>query len=298
MVGRVSLSAPQSLSESARGSYRISRWNALRQRPPARGHGGTLTQAQREGATQPCLAMNLDSTVAVVTGASRGIGRATALALASGGCHVFGLARSEDALETLADVLGDRFTPLVADVTDAKAVKTAIDHAAKEGGRLDILVNNAGLGRFDPVDEQTLDDWDLQIDTNLSGVFYCTRAAVPHMKAQAAARGENAEAGHIVHVASIAGLIGNPNLSAYNATKHGLRGFSDATMKELRPFGIRTTCVYPGSVDTTFGDKAGMGENPHAMSPESIADTICHVITSPYKTLISEVVMRPMGARK
>ncbi|OZC03280.1 SDR family oxidoreductase [Rubricoccus marinus] len=242
--------------------------------------------------------MNLDSTVAVVTGASRGIGRATSLALAAGGCHVFGLARSEGDLESLSEILGDRFTPLVADVTDPQATKDAIDRAAEEGGRLDILVNNAGLGRFDPVDEQSLDDWNLQIDTNLSGVFYCTRAAVPHMKAQAKERGDGTEAGHIVHVASIAGLIGNPNLSAYNATKHGLRGFSDATMKELRPFGIRTTCVYPGSVDTSFGDKAGMSENPHAMSPESIADTICHVITSPYKTLISEVVMRPMGARK
>ena len=117
------------------------------------------------------------------------------------------------------------------------------------------------------------------------------------MKAQAKTRADHAEAGHIVHVASIAGLIGNPNLSAYNATKHAVRGFSDATMKELRPFGIRTTCVYPGSVDTSFGDKAGMGENPHAMSAESIAETILHVITAPYKTLISEVVLRPMGAR-
>ena len=133
------------------------------------------------------------------------------------------------------------------------------------------------------------------MDTNLSGVFHCTRAVVPHMKKQGEARGADETAGFIVNVASIAGLIGNPELSAYNATKHGVRGFSDSIMKELRPFGIKVSCVYPGSVATHFGDSE---PKPTAMSPESIADTIAHIIESPHQTLISEVVLRPRVGRK
>ncbi len=215
--------------------------------------------------------MDLTGTVTVVTGASRGI-----------------------ALDRAAEVLGDAFTAVVCDITDAQATKDAIDAVAKAHGRLDVLVNNAGLGRFDDVDELALDDWDVQVDTNLSGVFHATRAAVPHMKAQGEARGADETAGFIVNVASIAGLIGNPQLSAYNATKHGVRGFSDAIMKELRPFGIKVSCLYPGSVATGFSDR----ENPNAMSPESIAETVAHVVEAPHGTLISEVVLRPMVGRK
>lgn len=238
--------------------------------------------------------MDLTGTVTVVTGASRGIGLAIARRFVDAGGHVAGLARSSDALDRAAEVLGDAFTAVVCDITDAQATKDAIDAVAKAHGRLDVLVNNAGLGRFDDVDELALDDWDVQVDTNLSGVFHATRAAVPHMKAQGEARGADETAGFIVNVASIAGLIGNPQLSAYNATKHGVRGFSDAIMKELRPFGIKVSCLYPGSVATGFSDR----ENPNAMSPESIAETVAHVVEAPHGTLISEVVLRPMVGRK
>ena len=210
--------------------------------------------------------MDLHHSVAVVTGASRGIGLATSRALVAAGARVAGLARSQDQLDQLSETLGAAFTPVVCDVTDADAVKKAIDGVADDLGQIDVLVNNAGLGRFGPVDELPVDDWNVQVNTNLTGVFHCTRAAVPHMKRQGEARGADATAGFIVHVASIAGLIGNPNLSAYNATKHGLRGFSDATMKELRPFGIKTCCVYPGSVDTGFASDAGHSSSPNAMS--------------------------------
>ncbi|MDT0630401.1 SDR family oxidoreductase [Rubrivirga litoralis] len=241
--------------------------------------------------------MHLHDTAAVVTGASRGIGLATARLLADAGAHVYGLARSTDDLEQISQTLGDRFSPVVCDVTDAEAVRRAIDGAAEDAGRLDVLVNNAGLGRFGDVDALAVDDWQVQIDTNLSGVFYCTRAAVPHMKRQGEERGRDETAGFVVNVASIAGLIGNPQLSAYNASKHGLRGFSDAIMKELRPHGIKVSCLYPGSVDTAFGgdDK---DPNPDAMSPESIAATVLHVLQAPHSTLISEVVLRPMVGRK
>ena len=262
---------------------------------PARSVSYAPAPSER-GVLPPPFPMTLHDTVAVVTGASRGIGLATSRLLADAGARVYGLARSEGDLDRISETLGDRFSPVVCDVTDADAVERAVDGVADDAGRLDVLVNNAGLGRFGDVDGLSLDDWQLQIDTNLSGVFYCTRAAVPHMKRQGEQRAKDETAGFIVNVASIAGLIGNPQLSAYNATKHGLRGFSDATMKELRPHGIKVSCLYPGSVDTGFGGSSD--SNPDAMSPESIAATILHVLEAPHGTLISEVVLRPMVGRK
>ncbi len=239
--------------------------------------------------------MDLLDKVAVVTGASRGLGRAFSAALLQAGARVFGLARSGDDLaalrDTFGDAFGDAFTPVACDVTDRDAVEAAFTRVREEGGRLDVLVNNAGLGRFAEVDALAPEDWHAQVDTNLSGVFYCTRAAVPVMKAQHEAEGFG---GHIVNVASVAGLVGNPRLAAYNATKFGVRGFSEATMKELRPYGIKVTCVYPGSVDTRFFEEAGSPGNPHAMQPEDVAATVLHVIRTPPGYLISEVVMRPM----
>ena len=241
--------------------------------------------------------MDLHDAVAIVTGASRGIGFETARLLVDAGATVAGLARSEDDLAAVADRLGDRFPPVVCDITDAAAARDKIDGVATEHGRLDVLVNNAGIGRFAEVQDLDPDDWSSMMALNLTAAFTCTQAAVPHMRSQAVERGRDTEAGHIVNVASIAGLIGNPRLAGYNASKYGLRGFSDATMKELRPYGIKVSCLYPGSVDTTFGGRE-TGERPYAMEPESIAATILHVLQAPYQTLISEVVLRPMTARK
>ncbi len=235
--------------------------------------------------------MDLHDSVAVVTGASRGLGQAFSAALAGAGARVFGLARSAADLEAVAESLGDRFTAVACDVTDVEAVAAAFRRVEQEAGRLDVLVNNAGLGRFGEVDALALEDWHRQVDTNLSGLFYCTHAAVPIMKRQHAAAGT---VGHVVNVASVAGLVGNAGLSAYNATKFGVRGFSEATMKELRPHGIKVTCVYPGSVDTHFADVAGTRGNPHALRPEDVAATVLHVLQTPDNYLLSEVVMRPM----
>ena len=235
--------------------------------------------------------MELHDRVAVVTGASRGLGRAFSEALVGAGARVFGIARSADELDTIRGVLGDRFDPVVADVTDARAVAQAFARVAEAGG-CEILVNNAGLGRFAPIDELSDADWQVQIDTNLSGLFFCTREATRQMKARGA--GADGVAGHIVHVASVAGLVGNPNLAAYNATKFGVRGFAEATMKELRGFGIRVSCIYPGSVATDFQAGAGVKGNPNAMQPEDVAETLLHMRRAPARCLISEVVMRPL----
>ena len=235
--------------------------------------------------------MDLNEKVAVVTGASAGLGLAFARALVAKGAQVFGLSRRPEKLEAIRDELGGHFHPLPCDVTDAVQVKRAFEAVKREVGRLDILINNAGLGKFGRVDELSVDHWTVQMETNLGGVFRCTREAVPLMKQQNAKDGFG---GHIVNIASIAGLIGNPQLSAYNATKFGLRGFSEALMKELREDNIKVTCLCPGSVDTHFADVAGTRGAANPMRAEDVAETVIHVLEGPANYLISEVVMRPL----
>lgn len=234
--------------------------------------------------------MDLAGKTALVTGASSGLGVEFSKALVKNGAIVFGLARRESRLAALRESLGEAFHPVKCDVT----VESEVGEAVAALARIDVLVNNAGLGRFAPVDEQSSTDWGAQIDTNLTGVFYCTRAVVPIMKAQNAQSGFG---GHIVNIASVAGHVGNPNLSAYNATKFGLRGFSDASMKELRTSGIKVSVLCPGSVATGFGRKAGSHGAKQPMLPEDIAATLIHVLEAPDNYLISEVVMRPLRPR-
>lgn len=233
--------------------------------------------------------MQLQDKVAVVTGASRGLGRAFADALVARGATVVGLARSLDDLRDAQAALGDAFHPVACDVRDPDDVFRAFKTVQERAGRCDVLVNNAGLGRFSPVEEYSDEAWDAMMDTNVTGLFFCTRAAVPMMKAQNA---EGGFGGHIVNIASIAGLLGNPTLSGYNASKFAVRGFSEAIMKELREDGIKVTCIYPGSVETHFGDGRIGSANP--MRPEDVAATVVHVLEGPDNYLISEVVMRPL----
>lgn len=235
--------------------------------------------------------MNLQDKVVVVTGASSGLGLAFSKALIAKGAQVFGLSRRRETLEAIRDDLGNHFHPIPCDVTDEVQVQRAFEAIEREGGRLDVLINNAGLGKFGPVDELPPEHWTVQMETNLSGVFRCTREAVPIMKRQNAREGFG---GHIINIASIAGLIGNPQLSAYNATKFGLRGFSEALMKELREDGIKVTSVCPGSVDTNFANVAGSRGSTNPMQAEDIARTVIHIIEGADNYLISEVVMRPL----
>ena len=161
-----------------------------------------------------------------------------------------------------------------------------------ESGRVDALINNAGVGKFGRVDELPLEDWDVAMETNARGVFLCTRAVVPQMRRQ---NEESGFGGHIVNIASIAGLLGNPTLGAYNASKFAVRGFSEAIMKELRDDGIKVTCVYPGSIETNFSS-TGSGTT-HKMTIDDIASTIMHILETDNNYLISEIVMRPLRPR-
>ena len=235
--------------------------------------------------------MDLQDKVVVVTGASSGLGRAFSEAIAEKGAQVYGLARSTDKLADVQRTVGEPFHPVECDVREEKQVKKAFEQITGEAGRLDVLINNAGLGKFGPVDELELGEWDVQMETNLRGVFLATRAALPQMKKQNEADGFG---GYIINIASIAGLLGNPNLSAYNASKFGLRGFSEALMKEVREDGIKVSCVYPGSIDTSFGDTSGSSGSANPMTPAQITSTILHLLETPDNYLISEVVMRPL----
>lgn len=235
--------------------------------------------------------MNLKDKVVLVTGASSGLGRDFGRALVERGAIVYGMARSADKLAEARSEFGERFHPIEGDVRDDRDVMIAFDTIDSEQGRLDVLVNNAGLGRHGKISELSVDDWDVQMETNLRGIFLCSRAAIPLMKRQNA---ESGFGGHIVNIASVAGLVGNPGIASYNASKFGVRGFSEALMKEVREDGIKVTCIYPGSVATNFGKESGGGLSPNAMTPPDISSTLLHVLETDDNYLISEVMMRPL----
>ena len=207
------------------------------------------------------------------------------------GARVFGLARRAERLAELEKALGDLFVGIPCDVTVETQVEAAFGRIMEGHGRIDVLVNNAGFGLFGPADEVTVDEWDRQMNVNLRGVFLCTRAALPVMKQQNA---ETGFGGHIVNIASVAGLLGNPNISTYNVTKFGLRGYSDALFKEVRKDGIKVSCFYPGSIQTEFFDVAGIPISDNPMTVEDISSTLIHVLETSDNYLISEIVMRPL----
>lgn len=226
--------------------------------------------------------MELSGKVAIITGVSKGIGRATAEALLARGAVVAGWGRT--APEGLQH---ERFQFFACDIRDETAVQEAYTNTLRElGPELHILVNNAGIGNFGPIDGFSSEAWHAMFDTNVHGLFYCTKAVLPQLKKQ----GE----GHIINVASLAGTAGTANLAGYCATKYAVRGFSDALFKEVRPQGVRVTCIMPGSVETNFGGmEPGQEPNPHKMQPEDVAAAIIHALEAPQTTMISELQMRP-----
>jgi len=238
--------------------------------------------------------MDLRDKVAIVTGASSGLGVDFARLLVDRGATVYGFARRVDRLEEVGRALGGQFVGIACDITNEEAVATAVERVLEERDRIDVLINNAGLGKFGPIDVLSSADWSTMIDTNLTGVFYATRAVIPTMKQQNKSAGFG---GHIVNIASVAGLLGNPNLGGYNATKFGLRGLSEAVMKEVRNDGIKVSCVFPGSVRTEFSDVAGTPGSPNPMESTDVAQTVIHLLETPDNYLISEVAMRPLRPR-
>jgi 3-oxoacyl-[acyl-carrier protein] reductase len=231
------------------------------------------------------------SRVALVTGGSRGIGRATAESLLERGFRVYFCGRSPDMLENTQQQLFIRHPGKVAsrlcDVRSQSAVEELVAWVEEEAGRIDVLVNNAGLGHFAPVDELSGDDFREVIETNLLGAFYAIHAVAPVMKRQ----GE----GWIFNIASLAAKNPFAGGAAYNASKFGLVGMSEAAMLDLRHFGIRIAAICPGSVDTDFG--GGMQKSsPGAdwrLAPEDIAKVVTDLLDFPARALPSLIEIRP-----
>lgn len=229
----------------------------------------------------------LDGRVAIITGGSRGIGRATAAALLAAGARVTIAARSRAALDEARAALGGdaRLLAVRADVAAEGDVKRLVDETVARFGGLDVLVNNAGVGRMQNVETQSLDDWRAMIDTNLTGVFLCCRAAIPHLRKRGG--------GWIVNVSSLA--ASNPFVggAGYSATKAGLDAFSHALMQEVRHDGIRVTVVAPGSVNTGFGGRPPSPEMSWKLAPEDVAQAILYLLRQPPQSLPSRIEMRP-----
>lgn len=222
---------------------------------------------------------------AIVTGVSKGIGRALAEQLLQAKCKVAGIGRTDPGLSY------DDFRFLKADVGHAGQVENAFNAAtAWLGGRLDILVNNAGLGYFRLLENISVEEWHEMMNTNVNGMFYLTRLAVPVMKAQ--------QSGHIVGISSIAGLMGLAEATGYAATKFAVRGFMQSLLKEVRTYGIRVSCIFPGSVNTDFFTHYdSMKANDTMLSPHDVAATVIHVLSMPPNADVSEVEIRPLNAR-
>lgn len=234
--------------------------------------------------------MDLRNKTAIVTGASSGLGADFSRRLVQKGSTVYGLARRKDRLEMLEKELGSQFIGVEMDITNESRVKNWVSDTFS-GNSPDILVNNAGVGKFGDIDQLSSADWHKMMNLNLNAVFYLTSAVVPLMK-------QHESVCHIVNIGSIAGRMGNPKLSGYNATKYALGGFSDALMKELREFGIKVTCMYPGSIATEFFMHSGGSLSPNMMQSDDVATVLINLLEMPDNFLIDEIVMRPLNPKK
>ena len=235
--------------------------------------------------------------VAIVTGGSKGIGLAIARAFLDRGMQVTITGRNERDLERAQERLagGARVLALAADVRDPADAQRAIDETVSRFGGLDVLVNNAGVGRFAHVADMTIDTWREVIDTNLSGVFYCTHAALPQMRRRGG--------GYIVNISSLAGKNAFTGGAAYCASKAGLNAFSEALMQEVRYDNIRVSYVMPGSVATGFAHPgspglSGEGKDDWKLTSEDVARVVVDLISHDTRSLASRVELRPSRPRK
>lgn len=235
--------------------------------------------------------MNLKSKTAIVTGASSGIGAQFARDLVSRGATVYGLARREKNLLELRSELGEAFIPVVMDITDFAATGEWAEKTFGSSHLPDVLINNAGVGYFADVDDLTINEWQTMMDVNINAVFYLTRQLVPLMK-------KNKNICHIINIASIAGQIGSPRFSGYNASKFAITGFSEALFKELRYDGIKVTCFSPGSIYTKFfSSDESVNIHTNMMMPEDISDAVMYILETPDNFLISHITMRPLNPK-
>jgi 3-oxoacyl-[acyl-carrier protein] reductase len=225
--------------------------------------------------------------VALITGASRGIGLAIAKKLGEMGASLGLCARDAKRLEQAEAELrraGMKTVAVVADVTKKAEVEALVERVKKELGEIDILVNNAGVGLFAPLHELSEDDWDRVMNTNLKGVYLCSRAVAPQMIRR--------RSGHIINISSLAGKNAFAGGGVYCASKWGLQGMTACQAEDLRGFGIRVSAVCPGTVETEFSPHAGK-DAKKMLQPEDVAHVVAMLVTQAEQSFVSEVALRP-----
>jgi len=240
---------------------------------------------------------NIAGKVVVITGASSGLGEATARYLAERGAAVVLGARRAERLQALVDEItraGGKASAVVTDVTDPLQVQALVDAAVDTHGRVDVLLNNAGVMPHSPLERRKIDDWNRTIDINIKGVLYGIAAALPHMQRQ--------RAGHIINVSSVAGHKVGKNNAVYAATKTAVRVITEGLRQEVKPWNLRTTIISPGAVATelpnsvTEADVAkGIGQfyEEYAIPAESFARAVAFTISQPDDVDINEILFRP-----
>ena len=235
------------------------------------------------------MGVDLANKIAIVTGGTKGIGRAIAESLVSAGAGVAITARNDDEIgRTVAELkkLGaGTAAGYVCDVRDYEQVKSVVAEVAKEFGGLDILINNAGVGIFASVESMSVEDFRAVLETNVFGVFYCCHEAIPLMKQRGG--------GYIINISSLAGANPHPEMAAYNASKFGLNGFSEALMQEVRQDHIKVSYIMPGSVNTHFGGDEPSAEQSWQLQPNDIAQVVMDLLEFPERSLPSRVEIRP-----
>jgi NADP-dependent 3-hydroxy acid dehydrogenase YdfG len=241
----------------------------------------------------------LDGTVALVTGASSGIGEATARTLARAGAKVAIVARRKDRLDALAAEVGDALV-IEADVADREQATAAVQRTVDELGRLDTVINNAGVMLLGQAADQPLDDWQRMVDINVNGLLYVAHAAIEPLLA--AAQDSPRKVSDLVNISSIAGRRANRGSAVYNLTKHGVGAFSEALRQEFATRHLRVSLVEPGAVMTELVAQMGPEaqeaarkrfEGVERLESEDIADAIEYIVTRPWRVAVNEIMIRP-----
>jgi NADP-dependent 3-hydroxy acid dehydrogenase YdfG len=242
----------------------------------------------------------LNGTVALVTGASSGIGEATAVALAERGASVAVVARRRDRLEQLAEQIGGRTTVIEADVTEREQATEAVERTVSELGRLDIVINNAGVMLLGPVEDAPIEEWERMLSVNVAGLLYCAHAALPHLLR--AAEDSPRRVADMVNISSVAGRVARSGSGVYNLTKHGVGAFSESLRQEVTGRHVRVSLVEPGAVATELSShnrpevREGIEQRfggVERLEAGDIADSIAYIVTRPARVAINELLIRP-----
>jgi NADP-dependent 3-hydroxy acid dehydrogenase YdfG len=242
------------------------------------------------------MSQNIEGKVVVITGASSGLGEATARLLSAQGASVVLGARRVERMQAIADELnrsGGKALAITTDVTHYDQVKTLVDAAVQAYGRVDVMINNAGLMPLSPLERLKIDDWNQMIDVNIKGMLYGIAAALPYMKQQ--------QAGHFINVSSVAGHKVRPGNAVYAATKAAVLAISEGLRQEVKPYNIRTTVISPGAVATelpnsvTEPDIAAFAQKSYeiAIPADSFARAVAFAMSQPEEVDVNEILFRP-----